>query len=111
MLIGMWGGWAKIAPRLGAAHRSAGIVCPGCGRQVRLGLPTCPKCGFDLALARLALFESRDAAGPCPKCGSQVAPTDQNCPSCGINLAWAREHLDELAGDGSVSLPDGSVHE
>ncbi len=100
MLISLGVGWARITAKPRAARKAAGILCPNCGRQVgSRSAWSCPKCGFDLAAARLVLLAGRDAVGTCPNCGEAVAATAENCPSCRIDLAWAREHLDELAGE------------
>ena len=98
MLISLGVGWARITAKPRAAQREAGILCPNCGRQVRSRSAwSCPKCGFDLAAARLVLLAGKDAVDTCPNCGEAVASTAQNCPSCRIDLALAHEKLKGLA--------------
>ena len=91
MLIGLTVGWRRVETSSRAAEKAARVDCPICGYHAQLeDAESCPECGSNLAQARLALFESRAAAGLCPTCGSPVASYAENCPQCRTNLPRGR---------------------
>ncbi len=61
----------KLAESEQAQQASAGVACPGCGKQEQPGTAFCGNCGHKLA------------ADLCANCGQNLAPGSKFCAGCG----------------------------
>jgi hypothetical protein len=74
-------------------------LCPVCGEQVKKGLTTCPKCGYNFAQAAsigsastgtppVAPVAMPPGVFPCYRCQAPVWPPMTACTACGAPLNW-----------------------
>ncbi|MGV3720991.1 MAG: double zinc ribbon domain-containing protein, partial [Actinomycetota bacterium] len=80
------GGYARImrGDYVQQSHDPRQAPCPQCGREVTVGVPFCPGCGFDLGSASTATVN-------CAACEAEIPRGIRFCLACGAATGEAAE--------------------